>query len=89
MRRARAAFATWARRHPNAELVAGGSAEAFRVLQDVARSEQSWRAVLAIGGFVSGYWLAPVDGKGTSIAMGRSCSVMTTVSPAVNVARSL
>ena len=44
-----AAFATWARRHPHAELVAGGSAEPFRVLQEVAHGQQSWRAVLAIG----------------------------------------
>ena len=53
-----AAFATWARRHPNAELVAGGTAEPFRMLQEVARQEQSWRAVLAIGAVLDGAYAA-------------------------------
>ncbi len=44
-----AAFATWARRHPEAVLVAGGSAEPFRALQELARRQQAWRAVLALG----------------------------------------
>ena len=44
-----AAVATWARRHPDAVLVAGGSAEPVRMLQDVARQQQAWRAVLAMG----------------------------------------
>ena len=34
---------------PRAVLVAGGSAEPVRVLQDVARQQQAWRAVLALG----------------------------------------
>ncbi len=44
-----AAFATWARRNPDAVLVAGGSAEPMRALQELARWQHAWRAVIAMG----------------------------------------
>jgi beta-lactam-binding protein with PASTA domain len=41
--------AAWARLHPGTVLVAGGSAEPVRVLQETARRRRDWRAVIALG----------------------------------------
>ena len=41
--------ATWARLHPDTVLVAGGSAEPVRALQETARRRRAWRAVIALG----------------------------------------